>query len=203
MVSAKKPQTQSAAATARPKASKTVVAKAPTKAAVKTATKTASKTANKAPGKPAAKVATKAATKVATKVATKTATKVPTKSPVKRAAGKATGAASSAAAVATKTASTQAAGSANQGQGKSLTLRGRSVFLVQTTSAGVTVRTAWMSEDKSLREMPAVFPDVNYAVNLLDDLKQQVLKHFSQAAQVGAQAIATQRASEKVTPSSK
>ena len=195
MVSAKKPQTQSAAATARPKASKTAVAKAPTKAAVKTATKTASKTANKAPGKPAAKVATKAATK--------TATKTPTKSPVKRAAGKATGAASSAPAVATKTASTQAAGSANQGQGKSLTLRGRSVFLVQTTSAGVTVRTAWMSEDKSLREMPAVFPDVNYAVNLLDDLKQQVLKHFSQAAQVGAQAIATQRASEKVTPSSK
>jgi|GEM_PF-6237836 len=183
MVSAKKPQTQSAAATARPKASKTAVAKAPTKAAVKTATKTA----GKAPGKPAAKVATK----------------TPTKSPVKRAAGKATGAASSAPAVATKTASTQAAGSANQGQGKSLTLRGRSVFLVQTTSAGVTVRTAWMSEDKSLREMPAVFPDVNYAVNLLDDLKQQVLKHFSQAAQVGAQAIATQRASEKVTPSSK
>jgi hypothetical protein len=71
------------------------------------------------------------------------------------------------------------------------------VFLVQTTSAGVTVRTAWMSEDKTLRDMPAVFPDVNYAVNLLDDLKQQVLKHFSQAAQIGAQAIATQRANEK------
>lgn len=84
--------------------------------------------------------------------------------------------------------------------GQSVTLRGRSVFLVQTTPAGVTVRTAWMSEDKSLRDMPAVFPDVDYAINLIDDLKRQVLKHFSQAAQVGAQAIAKQRAAKKAAP---
>ena len=183
MVSAKKPQTQSAAATTRPKASKTAVAKAPTKVSTK------------APAKTATKTASKATSKTATKTATKTVTKPVTKTPTKRVTNQTTDAASSAPA--------GTAGSANQEQGKSLTLRGRSVFLVQTTSAGVTVRTAWMSEDKSLRDMPAVFPDVNYAINLLDDLKQQVLKHFSQAAQVGAQAIATQGASKKATPSSK
>lgn len=76
--------------------------------------------------------------------------------------------------------------------GKTKTLRGRSVFLVQTTTAGVTVRTAWLSEDKKLMEMPAVFPDVDYALNLLDDLRTQVLKHFSKAAQVGVKAMAQQ-----------
>lgn len=93
-----------------------------------------------------------------------------------------------------KTAPTKSTPTASSATGDTkVTLRGRSVFMVQTTSAGVTVRTAWLSEDKTLRDMVAVFPDVNDAVTLIDDLKRQVLKHFSQAAQVGARAIVNQR----------
>lgn len=78
--------------------------------------------------------------------------------------------------------------SADQG----VTLRGRSVFVVQTSAAGVMVRTALLGEDNNLMDMPAVFPDMLYALNVLDDLRQQVIQHFSQAAQVGAQVIANQ-----------
>jgi hypothetical protein len=71
------------------------------------------------------------------------------------------------------------------------------VFVVQTTQAGVVVRSAWLSEDNKLQEMPAVFPSVEYAVNVLDDLKRQVLKHFERAAQVGTQVIASQTSAKR------
>ena len=71
-------------------------------------------------------------------------------------------------------------------------LTGRSVFAVETTAAGVVVRTAFLTEDNRLVDMPAVFPDALYAFNVLDDLKRQVAQHFAQAAQVGAQVIANQ-----------
>ena len=76
-------------------------------------------------------------------------------------------------------------------------MRGRSVFVVQTTSKGVVIRPAWLSEDKKLTEMPAVFPEVGYALAVIDDLRKQVLEHFSRAAQVGARAIAGQRSTNK------
>lgn len=69
---------------------------------------------------------------------------------------------------------------------------GRAVFAVETTGAGVVVRTAFLTEDNKLLNMPAVFPDLVYAINVIDDLKRQVMQHFSQAAQVGAQVIANQ-----------
>lgn len=145
------------------------------------ATKTATKAASKATGKAPVKAVTKAASKTVTKTPTATAA---TKTAAKKAPAKKTAVAKS----------TPAASPAKGGD--KVTLRGRSVFIVQTTSAGVTVRTAWLSEDKTLRDMVAVFPDVNYAVTLIDDLKRQVLKHFSQAAQIGAKAIANQRATK-------
>ena len=79
-----------------------------------------------------------------------------------------------------------------QGQGQETTIRGRSVFTVETTPAGVVIRTAWMSEENKLMEMPAVFPDMLHALSVLDDLRQQVIQHFSQAAQVGSQVIFNQ-----------
>lgn len=79
-----------------------------------------------------------------------------------------------------------------QAQGQETTIRGRSVFTVETTPAGVVIRTAWMSEDNKLMEMPAVFPDMLHALSVLDDLRQQVIQHFSQAAQVGSQVIFNQ-----------
>ena len=71
-------------------------------------------------------------------------------------------------------------------------ITGRAVFAVETTAAGVVVRTAFLTEDNRLLDMPAVFPNMVYAMNVLDDLRNQVMQHFSQAAQVGAQVIANQ-----------
>ena len=135
------------------------------------------------------KKATKKVAKSVAKTATKTTTKTTTKAAGEGTAARAPSARKASARKATTPASTKSSPSPTE----KVTLRGRSVFLVQTTSAGVTVRTAWLSEDKSLREMAAVFPDVNYAIHLIDDLKREVLKHFSQAAKVGVQAIASQR----------
>ena len=152
--------------------------------ATKSATKPTTKTAVKTAPKPAAKSAAKRVTKTTATPTAKTATKATTKTPSKTSAKT------------TTQARTNPAASKTIGQApanKPTTLRGRSVFLVQTTQAGVVVRTAWLSEDKKLSDMPAVFPSVDYAVNLIDDLKRQVLKHFSQAAQVGAKAIAAKR----------
>ncbi len=42
-------------------------------------------------------------------------------------------------------------------------------------------------------EMPAVFPDLTYALNQIDHLRQIVIERFAQAAQVGVQVIASQR----------
>ncbi|SIT65934.1 hypothetical protein SAMN05216526_0392 [Ectothiorhodosinus mongolicus] len=80
---------------------------------------------------------------------------------------------------------------AEQGEGN-VNVTGRSVFAIETTAAGVVVRTAFLTEDNRVLDMPAVFPDAFYAFNVIDDLKRQVAQHFSQAAKVGAQVIANQ-----------
>jgi hypothetical protein len=80
-------------------------------------------------------------------------------------------------------------------------IKGRSVFAIETTGAGVVVRTAFMTEDNRLLDMPAVFPDMMYAFNVIDDLKRQVAQHFSQAAQVGAQVIANQARAQQAAAS--
>lgn len=72
------------------------------------------------------------------------------------------------------------------------TLRGRSIFLVETTTSGISVQTSFMTEDGKLLQMPAIFPDVQYAFAQIDELKNLVAQHFSRAAQVGAQVIAQQ-----------
>jgi excinuclease UvrABC nuclease subunit len=75
-------------------------------------------------------------------------------------------------------------------------LRGRSVFLVETTASGIAVQTSFMTEDGQLLKMPAIFPDVQYAFAQIDELKNLVAQHFSKAAQVGAQIIAQQAAED-------
>jgi hypothetical protein len=87
---------------------------------------------------------------------------------------------------------TEAVPTSTEAQEQNVNITGRSVFSIETTAAGVVVRTAFMTEDNRLLDMPAVFPDVIYALNVIDDLKRQVAQHFSQAAQVGAQVIANQ-----------
>jgi len=85
------------------------------------------------------------------------------------------------------------------GQQQNVNVTGRSVFAVETTAAGVVVRTAFLTEENRLLDMPAVFPNMMYAINVIDDLKRQVMQHFSQAAQVGAQVIANQARTQQQT----
>ena len=73
-------------------------------------------------------------------------------------------------------------------------LTGRSVFMVETVAAGVAVRPAFLTEDGRLLDLPAVFPDLSYAMAQIDELRRLVGAHFAQAAQVGAQVIAAQAA---------
>lgn len=69
-------------------------------------------------------------------------------------------------------------------------ISGRGVFLIETVAAGVAVRTAFLAEDGRLIDIPAVFPDLMYAMNQIDELRQHVIRHFGEAAQIGSQVIA-------------
>ena len=79
------------------------------------------------------------------------------------------------------------------GVNESREITGRAVFAVDTSAAGIVVRTALLSEQGQLLEMPAVFPDLSYALNQIDHLRQIVIDRFAQAAQVGVQVIAAQQ----------
>lgn len=75
-------------------------------------------------------------------------------------------------------------------------ITGRAVFAVDTSAAGIVVRTAFLTEQGQVVDMPAVFPDLTYALNQIDHLRQIVLDRFSQAAQVGVQVIAASAAQQ-------
>ena len=76
-------------------------------------------------------------------------------------------------------------------------VKGRSVFIVETTPAGIAVQTALLTEGDKLISMPAIFPDVQYAFDQIDELKRLVSQHFSQAAQLGAQVVEQQVSTNK------
>ena len=71
-------------------------------------------------------------------------------------------------------------------------ISGRGVFVIDTVAAGVSVRTAFLAEDGRLIEIPAVFPDLMYAMAQIDELRQLVINRFAEAAQIGSQLIAQQ-----------
>ncbi len=73
-------------------------------------------------------------------------------------------------------------------------VQGRSVFQIQTVAAGVMVSTAFLTSENQLLQLPAIFPNLEYALEQLDELRRHVLNHFAQAAQVGAQVIAANAA---------
>jgi hypothetical protein len=57
-------------------------------------------------------------------------------------------------------------------------------------------------EGDRLLEMPAVFPDVHYAMAQIDELKNLVAQYFAKAAQLGTQLIAAQaQAQAEAAPS--
>jgi len=94
--------------------------------------------------------------------------------------------------------SAQALPTDQAGNAQANNLTGRSVFVVQTMDQGVMVRSAFLTEDKRLLDMPAIFPELTYALNVVDDLKRQITEQFAQAAQVGARVIADQVRAQQV-----
>ncbi len=81
-----------------------------------------------------------------------------------------------------------------------MSVSGRSVFAVETTAAGVAVSTAFLTtpaegtQTPQLLALPALFPDLGYALQQIDRLRETVVAHFSHAARVGAQVLAAQHA---------
>ncbi|MBU3641735.1 hypothetical protein [Polynucleobacter sp. Fuers-14] len=67
---------------------------------------------------------------------------------------------------------------------------GRSIFVIETIAEGVRVQTAFLTEDGKILQIPAVFPDQEYALAQIDQLREAVIRHFSEAAKVGAKVIA-------------
>jgi len=73
-------------------------------------------------------------------------------------------------------------------------INGRSAFCVETTGGGLAVQTVFIGEDGRVVPMPALFPDVHYALEQIEGLRRLVTERFAQAAQVGAQVIAAHQA---------
>jgi uncharacterized lipoprotein YajG len=57
---------------------------------------------------------------------------------------------------------------------------GRAVFAVNRVDVGVAVHTAFFAEDGRLLQMPAVFPNLDYALQQIDEMRQMVVSAFSQ-----------------------
>ncbi len=92
----------------------------------------------------------------------------------------------------TETVSHEASGQASTDVSQQI--QGRSVFGVETTAAGIAVNTLFFAEDGRMMPMPAVFPTLTYALEQIEELRNLVIQHFSQAAQVGVHIIAAQNA---------
>ena len=81
-------------------------------------------------------------------------------------------------------------------------ITGRAIFAVDISAVGIVVRTGFLSEQGNVIDMPAVFPNLSYALDQIDHLRQIVIDHFAQAAQVGVQVIAAQEQSRAGAASS-
>jgi hypothetical protein len=57
---------------------------------------------------------------------------------------------------------------------------GRSVFAVRTLGNTVSVESVFVKEDGNVLRLPAVFPDRQYALSQIDELRQIVIQHFDE-----------------------
>lgn len=76
-------------------------------------------------------------------------------------------------------------------------LKGRSAFNVELTPAGVVVSTVFVSEDDTVRPLPAVFPNLEYALGQIDALRSMVINQFATAAELGMKSLQEQPQSER------
>ena len=75
---------------------------------------------------------------------------------------------------------------------------GRSIFIIETTGKGILVQTSFEAEDGRLLEMPAIFPNIEYALAQIDEMRRLVISKFSEAAAIGIQTIAADSLRKKV-----
>lgn len=173
-------------------ASKPVAKKPAAKAAVKTTVKSSIKPAAKAATKPVAKPVAKPIAKPIPKTTLKTTPKTMTKTAPKDSAKTA-----SKPVVKTQkttlglpTVSTAPMQAINQGAqmtqsnqaaedaGASQPITGRGVFAVRTLGEAVSVEAAFLAEDGNVLRLPAVFPNRQYAIEQIDELRALVNRHF-------------------------
>ena len=168
------------------------VAKSATKTAVKAVAKTSAKPAAKPIAKPVPKpilktpqkTMTKTAPKATTKVTTKTMPKATSKPTTKTVLGQPTVSTAPLQAInegAQMTQSNQAAEDA----GASQPITGRGVFAVRTLGEAVSVEAAFLAEDGNVLRLPAVFPNRQYAIEQIDELRALVNRHFDELDQGG------------------
>ena len=62
-------------------------------------------------------------------------------------------------------------------------ITGRGIFAVRTMGDAVSVEAAFLAQDGNVVRMPAVFPNREYALAQIDELRQIVNRHFDELEQ--------------------
>lgn len=166
------------------KATKKPVAKsaAKTKAVAKPIAKSATKKSavnTKASPKPTLKKSQKTMTKTAPKTASKTTAKEVSKPMAKTVLGEPTVSTAPLQAINEGAQMTQS-NQATEDAGASQPITGRGVFAVRTLGAAVSVEAAFLAEDGNVLRLPAVFPNRQYAIEQIDELRDLVNRHFDE-----------------------
>jgi len=76
-------------------------------------------------------------------------------------------------------------------------IKGRSIFIIEITGKGILVQTSFEVEDGRLIEMPAIFPNIEYALAQIDEMRRLVVSKFSEVATIGIQTISTEALKKK------
>lgn len=83
----------------------------------------------------------------------------------------------------------------NQDQIQNQMVQGRCAFLVQTTQQGVSVTPVLVDLEEKVRHfpgLPAIFPNLEYALTQIDELRNLVIQHF--------EVLEQSKANEQVNP---
>lgn len=63
---------------------------------------------------------------------------------------------------------------------------GRSVFAVRTLGNAVSVESVFIEEGGNVLRLPAVFPNHQYAMEQIDELRKIVIQHFEQMNEINS-----------------
>lgn len=64
-------------------------------------------------------------------------------------------------------------------------ISGRGVFAVRTLGGAVSVEAAFLAQDGNVLRLPAVFPNREYALQQIDELREIVIRHFNELSGQG------------------